>query len=61
MKFKDWLNSVEEVSTSTGDVAMFARPIFSGNWRMFPPPVAIDIEKKKNERKERSQKNMQKL
>ena len=39
MRFKDWLKKLEEVSTDTGDIAVFARPIFSGNWRMYPDPV----------------------
>jgi hypothetical protein len=59
MKFKDWLNSVGEVSTNTGDVAVFARPIFSGNWRMFPPPITQKIGND-DERKE-CKKDMQKL
>lgn len=59
MKFKDWLNSVEETSTSTADVAGFSRPIMGVNRRMFMPPVEIDIEKK-HERKKRK-KDMQEL
>jgi hypothetical protein len=58
MKFKQWLKKIEEVSTSTGDVAIYARPIFSGDWRMYPDVVQMDDP---NETRKKDKKNMSKL
>jgi hypothetical protein len=54
MKFKDWLGKTEEVSTSTADIAVFARPIFSAmSFRMYPEPVVMNNEWKKKKKDEK--------
>jgi len=64
MKFADWLKAKEqqqqETSTSTGDVAHFARPFITGGERTYPAPLTVDDleKKKKHERKAHNKKNM---
>lgn len=54
MTFKEWLKSLEEVSTSTADVAVFARPVGGiTNSRMYPEPVVLTDNKKKKHGKEK--------
>lgn len=36
INFKEWLKELEEVTTSTGDIAIFARPIGSPVERRWP-------------------------
>jgi len=64
--FSDWLHTKEqqaqETSTSTGDIAHFARPFLVDPVdRTHPEPLTVDMlekRKKKNERKAYHQKNM---
>ncbi len=51
MKFADWFRQQQETSTSTGDIAHFARPtLASVRW-----PLSIDdLEKKKNEKNKKN-------
>jgi hypothetical protein len=47
-RFREWLKEIEEVSTSTADVAYFARPIFSTtDLNMYPEPIVMQDEEKK--------------
>lgn len=53
MNFKEWLK-LQEVGTSTANVAVFARPLFGGPvTRMYPEPVILggrEIKKKKKKK-----------
>ena len=48
MNFRDWL---AETGTSTGDVAIFSRPMGSVNRRMYPPSITFEGSKKKKKKK----------
>ena len=50
MNFRDWLI---ETGTSTGDVAVFSRPMSSVNRRMYPPTIAFEGSKKKKKKKKK--------
>ena len=53
MKFREWLKTFEETSTSTGDIAVFARPAIYAPQRMYPDTIIMDKddERKKQKRK----------
>ena len=51
MNFRDWL---AETGTSTGDVAIFSRPMGSVNRRMYPPSITFGEEGNKKKKKKKS-------
>lgn len=51
MNFRDWLI---ETGTSTGDVAIFSRPMGSVNRRMYPPSITFGEEGNKKKKKKKS-------
>jgi len=58
MNFKEWLKEIEEVTTSTGDIAVFARPIGTPVERTWPDQFATEEEK--DVRRNRSKKSRKK-
>jgi hypothetical protein len=57
--FKEWLKQIEELTTTTADIANYARPLFTAtNFNMYPDPIVLadpNEEKRKNGRKVREE------
>ena len=56
--FKEFIKWMEEACTDTGQIAVFARPFITGNWRMYPEPVTIDGEERKKKHERKNQKDL---